>query len=151
MSSQADEYAMSGAAFLQLVRSRRLRPAIPAGAVDLVAAGKRLPPPYTDKPPHHPPAGAPYLALLVASVAQWKIPGSEPHAGETYRAVHVTGEQLGELLRVWPPRVLAWLKRHQLLAVAARKGPGGYGGYFIAPGPALRALMRAPRRPRGRS
>lgn len=142
---RADDYAMSGATFLQLVRSRRLRPVTPAGAVELVAAGKRLPPPYSDDPP----AGAPYLALLVAGVARWKIPASQPRAGETYRALHATGEQLAELLRVQPTRILAWLQRHQLIAVAATKGRGG--GYFIAPGPALRQLVRTPRRPRGRS
>jgi hypothetical protein len=132
--------AMTGFAFKNFVLARRLRPL----AVDLVKA--MLIHPRTNKPTWRPPRGAAeFVELLAMLVIHWAVPKGEPNAGDGYRGLHASAEEIAEALGIcknqWARgpyirdgHVISrggakeWLQHHRLIAVYAttKVNPAGW-------------------------
>lgn len=160
-------HAMSGVAFRNFAAARVLRP------LQLDLTRRTLVHPTSTAPAWTPPKGAElFVELLAMVVTHWKIPKGEPNAGESYRGIYASAEEIAAALGIsknqwnrgpyWRDDKLVsrggareWLQHHRLIACytttnrrlpAALQRPFGEGRYYTEPGPALLELLGMHRR-----
>jgi hypothetical protein len=159
--------AMPGVAFRNFATARALRPL----QLDLVQ--RTMVHPTSATPAWSPPKGAELFAELLAMlVTHWRIPDGQLHAGETYRGIYASADEIADALRIsknqwnrgpyWRGDKLVsrggareWLQHHRLIAcysTTTRRLPRrvrltfGEGCYYIEPGAALLELLGLHRR-----